>query len=100
DGLGGKARAIGFLVLAAVALLVVTLVLVPYPLKMEAKGQLLPVERRYVYSPREAQVVEFKVIPGQAVSAEEPLAEMFDPELQKQMIQLQSEIDGTAREVA
>ncbi|HEV3116720.1 MAG TPA: PDZ domain-containing protein [Gemmataceae bacterium] len=100
DGLGGKARAIAFLVLAAVVLLIGALVFVPYPLKMEAKGQLLPKERRYVYSPREAQVVEFKVEPGQHVSAEEPLAEMYDPELHRQMIQLQSEIDGAAREVA
>ena len=41
DGLGGKARAIMFLVAALVALLIGALVFIPYPLKMEGKGQLL-----------------------------------------------------------
>jgi hypothetical protein len=100
DGLGGKARAIMFLVAALVALLIAALVFIPYPLKMDAKGQLLPVDRQYVYSPREGQVVEFKVIPGQLVGKEDPLAEMYDPELEKQMIQLQSDMDGAQREVA
>src|SRR5207244_2008008 len=100
DGLGGKARAIMFLVAALVALLIGALVFIPYPLKMEAKGQLLPIERQYAYSPREGQVVEFKVIPGQQVSKEDPLAEMYDLELERQMGQLQWDIDGAQKEVA
>ncbi|HEV3443624.1 MAG TPA: hypothetical protein VG099_03220 [Gemmataceae bacterium] len=99
DGLGGKAKAIMFGVLAAVALLVAALVFIPYPLKMEAKGQLLPTERRYAYTPREAQVVEFRVGPGQQVTALEPLAVMYDTDLHKQMISLQYEVEGAAKEV-
>jgi hypothetical protein len=91
EGLGGKTRAIALAVAAAVALLVAVLVFVPYPLKMDAKGQLLPVERRYVYSPKLASVVEFKVIPGQKVSVDDDLAEMFDQELAEKLIHLEGE---------
>jgi hypothetical protein len=45
DGLGGKTRAIVYGVAAALALLVAVMYFVPYPLKMEASGPLLPEER-------------------------------------------------------
>src|SRR5262249_14167906 len=57
EGLGGKARAITFGVTAGVLLLLLAMIFVPYPLKMDAKGQLLPEDRRYIYSPVEGQVV-------------------------------------------
>ena len=42
EGLGGKARAITYSITAAVILLIGAMIFVPYPLKMKAKGNLLP----------------------------------------------------------
>ena len=47
-----------------IALLTAALVFVPYPLKMDAKGQFLPRERRWVYTPVAGQVLSFRVEPG------------------------------------
>lgn len=98
DGLGGKARAIGLAIAAGVAALVAALVLVPYPLKMDAKGQLLPMERRYVYAPREGRVEAFRVTPGADVREGTPLIELYDPELHNKINQLRGEI-ATAQAV-
>src|SRR5262249_28093725 len=66
EGLGGKARAIIGAVVLGLAALIAMLILVPYPLKMEAKGQLLPRDRRWVFTPEEGRVVAFppEVVPG------------------------------------
>jgi hypothetical protein len=96
EGLGGKARAIALGIVAAVAALVAVMIFVPYPLKMDAKGQLLPVERRYVYSPKLASIVDFKVVPGQDVFKDDDLAEMFDAELAEKLIRLEGE-EGASR---
>ena len=63
DGLGGKTKAIASLIVVGVIALVAAMILVPYPLKMEANGQLLPINRRQVYAPAEGQVVD---IPARA----------------------------------
>ena len=47
EGLGGKARAIIISIAAGVFLLALALIFVPYPLKMDAKGQLLPKESNW-----------------------------------------------------
>src|SRR6202007_831395 len=44
EGLGGKARAIIYGILAGLAALTLAMVFVPYPLKMDSKGQLLPAQ--------------------------------------------------------
>lgn len=59
DGLGGKAKAIITLVVAAILILIGVMVFVPYPLKMSAKGQLLPIERVYTFSPVPGQILSF-----------------------------------------
>jgi hypothetical protein len=91
EGLGGKARAITYAIVAGLALLIGIMVLVPYPLKMDAKGQLLPIERRYIFSPVDGKIEEFKVRPSQDVFEGDDLVEMFDVEQQRNMIRLQSE---------
>ena len=45
DGLGGKTKAITSAVLALIVVLIFALVFVPFPLKMEANGQMLPIHR-------------------------------------------------------
>jgi hypothetical protein len=100
DGLGGKARAITFGIIAAILVLTAVLVLVPYPLKMDAKGQLLPVERQFIFSPHEAQVKEFRVKPGDRVNAGDPLLRLHDLELETKMLQLDRDIKALDSEIS
>src|SRR5262249_31158365 len=99
EGLGGKARAILYSIGASVLLLLLVLIFVPYPLKMEAKGQLLPIDRGYVFTPVEARVDQFLVEPGQMVSKGQPLVRMYDVELERKMVQLQGEISASENKV-
>jgi hypothetical protein len=98
DGLGGKAKAIMYSILAGLAVLVAVMVLVPYPLKMEAKGQLLPITRRYVFPAKEGVVKEFRVTRGQAVAENQALAVMYNPQLAQDIVKLRAEIDGALAE--
>jgi hypothetical protein len=102
EGLGGKARAIMAAVAAALVAVVAALVLVPYPLKMEAKGQLLPEDRRWIYSPVEGHVIGFadEVKPGASVFEKQPLIHMYDFNLDKQVREIQSEIDKANNRIA
>lgn len=95
DGLGGKTRAIITAVSVLVVALVLAMIFVPYPLKMEGKGQLLPKERRYVYSPSQAQIKQFLVEPNQTVHQDDPLARMYDQELAFKLSQLKGDIEAT-----
>src|SRR5207244_10779282 len=47
EGLGGKARAITYGIVAGVVLLLGAMIFVPYPLKLDAQGQLLPREAQF-----------------------------------------------------
>jgi hypothetical protein len=102
EGLGGKARVALFLVGAGVAALVVSMLYLSYPLKMDAQGQLLPVQRCWIYSPVEAQVVGFAegVQPGKTVTANQSLVLMHDVDLELQLVRLASEIAGAGEEIA
>jgi hypothetical protein len=101
EGVGGKARATAISVAAGIMLLVATLVLVPYPLKTDAKGQLLPEVRRWVYSPVEGQVVRFEegVQPGSLVAEGQPLVLLYDVQLEIKFAQLTSEIASAQQAV-
>src|SRR5439155_3139785 len=94
EGLGGKARAITMAVLAGLAVLTAVLVLVPFPLKMESKGQMLPVERAYVYPPVDGKVEDFRVEPGTEVRRGDELVRMYDVQLAEKMIGLIGEINA------
>lgn len=102
EGLGGKTKAIVSAVAIATLLLVAALIFVPYPLKMDAKGQLLPESRRWVYSGVEGQVVRFEegVHPGGLVAENQHLILMFDVQLEHKLVQLQSEIAAVQQDVA
>ncbi len=52
EGLGGKARAIWMMVCLSLTMLIAVMVLVPYPLKMDATGQLVPVVRKKLFHAR------------------------------------------------
>lgn len=102
DGLGGKAKAITALVTVGVVLLLLAMIFVPFPLKMEANGNLLPSDRATVYPPIEGTVVHIKpglksgseVVKGQELF----LLESF--ELAKQVRELQSDIANLDARIA
>jgi hypothetical protein len=102
EGLGGKARAITLGIVAGVAALIAAMVLVPYPLKMEAKGQLLPHERRWVFSPVEARIVRIldNIRPNTHVVRNQPLIEMWDIDLDKRISTLKAEIQAADDKIA
>jgi hypothetical protein len=102
QGLGGRARALA-LAIAAVLLAVVAALAVPPQLlslpgqllKMDARGQLLPKERRWLFSPVDAEVVRLDVPEDRVVRADQALMLLyFDAPLQQKLVQLQAEIEG------
>jgi hypothetical protein len=99
EGLGGKTRAIIYAITAAVILLALALVFVPYPLKMDAKGKLLPQSRGFVFSPKEAKVVRFEVGPGDNVVKGQNLALMYDLGLESQLVDWKKRADGILGEL-
>jgi hypothetical protein len=100
EGLGGKARAIVAGIVAGLALLIGVLVLVPYPLKMDATGQFLPVTRRWVYSPVPGRVDHFEVKPGFSVPEDDNLIVMDDFNLHMKLIQLEEDINKAQGQLA
>ncbi len=99
EGLGGKAKAIMALIAVALTMLLAILILVPYPLKMEATGQLLPTVRQVIYSPVQGKVSDFTVQPAEQVGERRELARMSDSELERKMLQLRAEIDNAKKAV-
>lgn len=95
DGLGGKAKAITSSILAGVTVLILGLIFIPFPLKMEANGQLLPKERQMLYSPIPGKIEEIAagLKSGQQVKKGQILLTLFDLELHKQITDLKTEIE-------
>ena len=94
DGLGGKAKAITCAVIAGLTALVLAMIFVPFPLKMEANGQALPIERHQIYAPIPGKIEEIPVglKSGSKVNKGQTLFYMFDFDLAKQVKELQLEI--------
>ena len=92
EGLGGKARfyTIGGAVLLAI--LAVLMVLVPSPLRMDAKGMLQPTENQNIFAPREGKLVRFLVKPGDKLLPGDPVAELYDAQLENEFNQLQQKL--------
>lgn len=81
EGLGGKRRFYAIAAVVLLAVLVGTMAAVPATLRMEAKGQLQPVELLRVYPPREGQVVEVRVQPGQVIDPRYEMVVLTNPDL-------------------
>lgn len=96
DGMGGKAKAITALSLTGVAILILALILIPFPLKMEAGGTALPQARVWVYSPIPGKVEDVMsgLASGTKVSKGQILLTMFDSDLEKRIRELQAEIES------
>src|SRR5262249_42546085 len=93
EGLGGKAKAILTLIGAGLTALILVLIFVPYPLKMEARGQILPRDRRYIYSTEEGSVRGFKEFlkAGSRVSNGQNLILMFNLDLGRRLKSVKDE---------
>jgi hypothetical protein len=94
EGLGGKTQAIIAGVVMSVTLLVVSMIVVPYPLKLEAKGQLLPIKRAYVFPPVACTVLEFPEVikPGHRVTKGQELALLYAPDMQPEVTSIKTSI--------
>jgi hypothetical protein len=99
EGLGGKARAITYSITVAVLLLIGALIFVPYPLKMKAKGNVLPQERQWLFSPMEGQIVKFLVEPGQQVQKGQHLVLMRSHDVEMRMAEYEGKIAKSNREI-
>jgi hypothetical protein len=102
DGMGGKAQAITGLVIACVFALVLSLIFIPYPLKMSANGELVPVDKRWVFAPwpGEVKVVKQTLNSGTPVVKGEELMVVEDTKLAEMIRNLEVEIqsaDATTR---
>ncbi|MFO0944453.1 MAG: HlyD family efflux transporter periplasmic adaptor subunit [Planctomycetota bacterium] len=77
------------LVLAIV--LVAFLALFPWDLKLEGRGELVPKTRRTVFAPVTGTVREVKIDHGDPTEENSPLAQMSNPEMERELLRLQGE---------
>jgi len=85
EGLGGKARAIVLGVVVGLTALGSALYFVPYPLKMEATGNLLPEERAYIHPIDTGYVDVLGIKTNDDVMPVQKMVRVFNPDLQKQL---------------
>jgi hypothetical protein len=101
EGLGGKARFIITCIALGIVALIACMVFIPYPLKMEAKGQLLPKERAWVFSPMEGHIVEIKedLKPNMLVANNQELFRVSSNELREKIQELRRDIEANNKSV-
>jgi biotin carboxyl carrier protein len=94
EGFGGKAQAITAAITFALLALVVTMIVVPYPLKMEAGGQVWPKTRPYVFAQMPGKVIDFPAMvkSGGRVGKGQELVIMYSPDLGKDIATLTAEV--------
>ena len=93
EGVGGKARAIALLAIVLLAALVGTMILVPYQLRMEAKGQMQPVEVSKIYAPHEGILRSLRN-PGETLQPGDWAAQLVSAQLLQDYTKLQKERDA------
>ncbi len=92
DGLGGKGKLYTLLALLGIAILVGVMVLVPWPLKLAAKGQYLPEHMRMIYPPAVGDLRDV-ILPGQAdIKQDYPVVKLFNKDLGKELTELNEAI--------
>src|SRR5262249_40705895 len=98
EGLGGKTKAIVLAVVVGLSLIGAAPYALPYPLKMEARGKVLPVVRRVIFSPQPGTINRFEVSPGEQVSENRVLALMYDSGLFEKYHKLLAEMKAAETE--
>ena len=74
------------------------MVFIPYPLKMDATGQLVPVVRTKSYTPVDARVMRFLVEPNTAMPPGTILAELFDQQQKDRILALKNDITTATKD--
>ncbi len=100
EGLGGKRRFIAFAVALLLVALVGLMVFVPADLRMEARGQMQPVDIAKIFPPREGQVRAVRVKPGDKVAEGYEIATLFSRDLEEEYRRAASELAEANAEVA
>ena len=90
---GGKRRFYTYLFLGLFSAFILAMIFVPYPHKLDAKGQLVPEERSYIYATGNGRIVQFKVASGQVVRPNTPIAILQDRELAREIEEKLGEIE-------
>jgi biotin carboxyl carrier protein len=91
DTLRGNNLAIAMAAIIGVIVLTLAMVFVPYPLRMTAKGKLMPKERQTIYSNVNGQINAVRVKHGDVVRKNDELFTVYDVDKQQQYIKLESE---------
>jgi hypothetical protein len=95
EGVGGPTKAIVLACCVAVTVIISVLFLIPYPLKVESNGKVLPAARAYIYAPMPGRVVHFQVEPNETFAEGRTLAEMYDfPDLGQKILTLHQQIEN------
>jgi multidrug resistance efflux pump len=99
DSLRGKRGMWAALIAAAAAILVAAMVVVPYPLRLYAKGKFLPKER-YTISAKLDGIADPVVRHGDYVTQGMELIRVDSPELRKNFAEFQGELEQAAKSFA
>jgi hypothetical protein len=99
DGLGGKARFYWTLGIVGLIAAILGLIFIPYPLKMEAKGELQPVNVKQVFAPHEGTIYKIQVDSGKQYPPDTSCILLYDPNLQKEIIDFASQVDGLRKKI-
>ena len=98
EGVGGKGRFYAISAAVLLAIFIGCMAFVPYPLKVEAKGELLPVEIAQIFPVRDGQVRQIRRKPGEKVGPNEAIVELFSADLDRDYSQaLQKYVVQSAR---
>lgn len=87
---GSKAAAI----LGTVIVLIAALVLIPWPLKLEGRGELVPETRRMVFAPVAGIVHGVKVDHNSPTDRGSLVVELANPQLERELIKLQGDLQA------
>jgi hypothetical protein len=92
QGLGGKARFWTFFAISALVLLTLAFTVIPYPLKLDATGKMVPDERFHVFSPMDGRIERFTVERNQEVLPGTAVAILYREEWREKILGLKSEL--------
>lgn len=92
EGVGGKGRFIAASIAVLLALFVGAMILVPADLRMEAKGQMLPVEISKIFPPREGQVRDLRAKPGAKIHPGFEVATLHSREFEEEYRRASSDL--------
>lgn len=92
EWLRGRRLAIAAAIIAALAVAVAALVVVPWEYRVDGKGRLMPVTQREVFAPWDGQVVELLVEGGEHVDEGQPLIRLRNDELAAEIVKIENEL--------